>query len=149
MIQDTEQWAIFKSKQIEVGHPLNNGVYVNLGYGVTNWYVSNLGNIKKQKVFSHSQDEQPFKGVKLHWKGRPGYPKMLGIPTGEYLHRLVAIHFVPNPKESRFVTHIDGDRTNNQAVNLEWTDNLSRKTLESGTRKVRKDKGIPRGPRNK
>lgn len=147
MIQDTEQWAIFKTKQIEVGHPLSTGVYVNLGIGSTIWWISNLGTVKKQRQFSHSQDERPFKDVKLYWKGRPGYPKMLGIPTGEYVHRLVALHFVPNPQGHKYVQHIDGDRTNNQAVNLEWTGNLTRSNLVSGKRKVRKDKGQLRGTR--
>lgn len=36
------------------------------------------------------------------------------------LHRLVAEHFVPNPHGYKEINHIDGNRHNNTADNLEW-----------------------------
>lgn len=36
------------------------------------------------------------------------------------LHKLVANHFVPNPNGYAEVNHIDGNRHNNTAENLEW-----------------------------
>ena len=38
----------------------------------------------------------------------------------EYIHRLVAITYLPNPENLREVNHKDLDKLNNSAENLEW-----------------------------
>ncbi len=40
--------------------------------------------------------------------------------TKHWVHRLVALAFCPNPEMVNIVNHIDRDRHNNRATNLEW-----------------------------
>lgn len=54
-----------------------------------------------------------------------GYPAFLargedGKKTTAYLHRLIAMAFVPNPDGKPHVNHIDGDKANFDPANLEW-----------------------------
>lgn len=52
-----------------------------------------------------------------------GYRRVwLYVPTKKrfFIHRLVAIHFCGGYQEGLVVNHIDGDKLNNHAKNLEW-----------------------------
>lgn len=37
-----------------------------------------------------------------------------------YVHRLLAMAFIPNPENKQFINHIDGNPKNNNISNLEW-----------------------------
>lgn len=68
-----------------------------------------------------------------------------GETTRHYIHRLVALTFLPNPKKLPEVNHINGDKLDNSLFNLEWV-SRSRNKLHSramrGARRVGAYKGV-------
>ena len=78
-----------------------------------------------------------------------GYYKFVGLcKNGKskymYVHRLVALSFIPNPKNKPEVNHIDGDKSNNYVDNLEWCttkENCSH-AVKTGLRNHKGEKNI-------
>ena len=58
------------------------------------------------------KDECGYLQVNLCKKGKPKKTKRI--------HRLVGIHYIPNPENKRDVHHIDGNKQNNNISNLMW-----------------------------
>jgi hypothetical protein len=73
-----------------------------------------------------SKDGRRLSGhfVKLTTSKKDGYVRFNYNEQGTYgnktLHRVVAELFIPNPLNKREVNHINGDKTDNRADNLEW-----------------------------
>lgn len=75
--------------------------------------ISSLG-----RVFSNKH-RRLLKGSKC----TAGYNQISYGTNGCYkafVHRLVAIAFIPNQEDKPYVNHIDGNKNNNAAYNLEW-----------------------------
>ena len=53
---------------------------------------------------------------------RAGYPVVTLVrPRSlQYVHRLIALTFIPNPENKPYVNHKDGNKANNVIDNLEW-----------------------------
>lgn len=91
------------------------------------YQVSNLGRIKRlaytktdtrgrirhkpDMILNINSTSQEYLSAEL-WKN--------GKAQNYLVHRLVAIAFISNPEHKETVNHIDGDKRNNYATNLEW-----------------------------
>lgn len=77
--------------------------------------------------------------------------KMNGRYEQVSVHRLVALHFIPNPYGHTIVNHKDGIKANCWKDNLEWTDHVgnAQHALETGLRsgymsRIEKDELVQR-----
>ena len=110
------------------------------------YQVSNFGRVKsldryiphslggnafvKEKVLSCESKKYRYKRVSLYSDGGS---------TGCLIHRLVAKAFIPNPENKPYVNHLDGNRLNNKASNLEWctAKENTHHAIENGLQRVK------------
>ena len=96
--------------------------------GFENYYeISSDGLIR-----SKDRTQVDTLGRTRSWKGKVlnpdiapnGYYRVTLAVKGKkkqfYVHRLIATHFIENPKNLPQINHIDGNKLNNSIDNLEW-----------------------------
>ena len=91
-------------------------IFKDIPYYDGMYQISNLGRVysKKSNRFLAIKDNgRGYQQVQL-WKNNKG--------KHEYIHRLVALAFIPNPDNLPQVNHKDEDKLNNCVDNLEWCD---------------------------
>lgn len=92
--------------------------------GWPGYEISDRGELRswRTKKGGRSRRAEPlYMRVYNHRKGKEIVALNLnGVKQGVYIHRLVALAFIPNPEGLDEVIHIDGDTLNNQVANLKW-----------------------------
>ena len=96
------------------------------------YQVSNLGRVKRVttgRILKSGKHTCGYLIVRLSKNG---------IVSNKKIHRLVAQAFIPNLDNKSQVNHIDENKTNNLASNLEWM--TAKENLNYGTRTDRSSK---------
>ena len=84
------------------------------------YQVSNLGRVKslrdshgkyRELIMTGRNESHGYLKVSLYKNGKA---------KGIKIHRLVAITFIPNPKNKTDINHINGIKSDNRVENLEW-----------------------------
>lgn len=83
--------------------------------GFDNYIIYRNGNVQNTKTKRILKFELVSKG----------YPMVQLCKAGKcthfYIHRLLAIYFIPNPHNKKYVNHINGLMSDNRLQNLEWS----------------------------
>lgn len=83
------------------------------------YQVSNTGKVRslnykgtgKKKIWKYAITVNTYKQIALYKNGEIKY---------YYIHRLVALAFIPNPNNYPIINHKDENKSNNVVWNLEW-----------------------------
>lgn len=85
------------------------------------YQVSNLGNVRSIQTNHGKYQEKLLKQNRTSTSDYAYVNLTVKDKTTHHsVHRLVAKAFIPNPENKPTVNHIDGNKLNNNACNLEW-----------------------------
>ena len=82
------------------------------------YYISDHGRVKSFKYGNERMIKPMLTGAGLKYQSVILYTKEKKIQVR--VHRLVAVHFIPNQYNKPQINHIDGNKLNNHFTNLEW-----------------------------
>lgn len=91
--------------------------------------ISNKGRVRsldRTVYFRNNKGKRKYIGKIIKPKYRNGY-QFVNLYKNKHcktcsVHRLVALHFIPNPNNYELINHKDGIKSNNKVENLEWCD---------------------------
>lgn len=91
------------------------------------YQVNNIGVVKSLDrfvVFKNGQRSfrsgKTLVSIKTHKRCHKVFVSKNGKTRGMFVHRIVAMAFIPNPENKPQVNHINGNRSDNGVENLEW-----------------------------
>lgn len=92
-----------------------------------NYQISNFGRVKSLKYYSNIHKKYYDRELILKEKDNKHGYKFVSLGCGKRgkkkniaIHKLVAEAFIPNSYNYKEINHIDGNKHNNRADNLEW-----------------------------
>ena len=83
----------------------------NLGNVKSLDYINNLGKTKIGKLLKYRISDRGYNSAMLYKDGKQKTYKV---------HRLVAFAFIENKHNKPYINHKDGNKLNNNILNLEW-----------------------------
>lgn len=102
--------------------------------------ISSIGRIKSIGTYNTCK-----RGIMSPMIDPDGYPHVRlynnGVSKDIAIHRLVAIAFIPNPNNYRYVNHKDENTKNNKVSNLEWCTNSYNLIYSKGKKVAQYSKG--------
>lgn len=113
--------------------------------------ISNLGRVKSIAKFHNKRDgtvQRNTKYGKILKQSNTQYAHITLRRNGEnftrLVHRLIAIHFIPNPENKPHINHLNGIKRDNRIENLEWctTSENVRHAFDTNLIKNRKGMGV-------
>lgn len=115
LVKLVEEWpelkGLEKGKDIDFIDGFPNHLITTDGRILVLSYEDLNGRTRKPKEVKQRLNNDGYPSVRITHRGN--------VKTTR-VHRLVAETFIPNPKNSETVNHIDGNKTNNHVSNLEW-----------------------------
>lgn len=91
------------------------------------YQISNLGRVKSLErwVQNYGKLQHHPEKIKVPANRGDGYQALILYKDNKgknrYIHRLVAEAFLPNPNNKMTVNHVNGNKSDNRAENLEWS----------------------------